>query len=343
MRLLWMAFLAAALALVVATSAPEPSSAQSSVTISGAVVNGTDGGTLPPELLVLMLVRGPDGRLVSTSQAFTDETGRFQSSDLPLVAGGTYAFSVEYSGVPYTSALSLEDLSEDVRLTVYETTQDVSVVRVTRQVMVIAEVVEKDREIAAIEFVHLSNDSDRTLLPDLANPARMSFLRFSLPPQAGELEVQSDLPGREIISMGTGFAVISPVVPGDHSVEFSYSFPYSNDVVSYRQAFLQGAEVYQVLVPDRLVQVEVAPLGREATIDIQGTVYQAWEGRDFKPGQGIELKLLHLPEPSVLARLEKSITSGAFWRVAIPSILGAVLVSLLIFSGLRGRAGSRVA
>jgi len=115
MRLFWMTFLAAALALVAATSGPEPSSAQSSVTISGAVVNGTDGGTLPPELLVLMLVTSPDGRLVATSQAFSDETGRFRSSDLPLVAGGTYAFSVEYAGVLYTSALSLEDLSEDER------------------------------------------------------------------------------------------------------------------------------------------------------------------------------------------------------------------------------------
>ena len=342
MRLLCMVVLAAALALVVVTSGPEPSFAQGSLTISGVVVNGTDGGTLPPELLVLMLVTSPDGRLVATSQAISDETGRFQSSELPLVAEGTYAFSVEYAGVLYTSTLSRKALSEDVRLTVYETTQDVSVVRVTRQVMVIAEVIEKDREIAAIEFVHLSNESDRTLLPDLANPARMSFLRFSLPPQARELEVQSDLPGREIISVGTGFAVTSPVVPGDHSVEFTYLFPYRDDTVSYRQAFLQGAEVYQVLVPDRLVQVEVAPLDREAPINIQGTVYQAWEGRDFKPGQGIELKLLHLPEPSVLARLEKSITSGAFWQVALPSILGAVLVFLLIFGGLKGRVGSRV-
>ena len=54
----------------------------------------------------------------------------------------------------------------------------------------------------------------------------MSFLRFSLPPGTHDLDVQSNLPSREIISVGSGFAVTSPVTPGGHSVEFSYIFPY---------------------------------------------------------------------------------------------------------------------
>lgn len=220
--------LAAALVLAAVATGPGASFAQEPggvATVNGRVVNGTAGGPPPAGLLILALATDGDGGLVATSQAFSDESGRFTVTELPLVEGGRYIFSVDYAGMMYTATLGPGDLSGDLRITVYESTEDVSVVRVTKQVQVIAEVDKKEREVAAIEFVLLTNESDRTLVPNLANPAQMSFLRFSLPPQAYDLNVQSDLPSREIISVGTGFAVTSPVIPGDHSIEFSYFFP----------------------------------------------------------------------------------------------------------------------
>ena len=113
----------------------------------------------------------------------------------------------------------------------------------------------------------LNNSSDRTLLPDLTKPGQISFLRFALPLQADELNVRSNLPGGNVISIGTGFALTSAVLPGDHNLEFSFRFPYTGDSVSYRQSLPQGAEVYQVLVPRRLAQVEVRPLRPISSID----------------------------------------------------------------------------
>ena len=55
------------------------------------------------------------------------------------------------------------------------------------------------------------------------------------------------------------------------------------------------------------------------------------------------LTLHHLPQPGFLLRLEKSIASGAFWQVAIPVILGAVLASLLLLGAFRPSAKSSVA
>ena len=304
-------------------------SAQGPVTINGQVVNGTAGAQLLSGIRVLALLTDGSGRPVKTGQALTDGGGRFKFDDFPKVPEGRYAFSLDYGGVFYNTALDPEELGAGVVLTVYETIQDVSVVRVTRQVVVIVGVDEAKQVITAVEFLALSNLGDRTLLPDLSNPAQMSFLRFSLPPNASGLSVQSDLPSREIIDIGRGFAVTSPVAPGDHRIEFSYTFPYKGETVSFRQGFQQGAGVFQVMVPDGLGRIQVGPLNPVDSINIQGTSYSTWEQRDFSPGDDLQLTLLDLPQPGPWTRFRSMVTEATFWQMAIPSVVGIVLASLL--------------
>ncbi len=309
--------------------------AQEEVSIRGTVVNGTAGASVPADIPVLLLVTGPDNSLMATNQTATAEGGRFQFDQIPKEESGSYAFSVDYAEVFYGASLTLQDLAQEVRITVYETTDDASIVKVINQVLVIAGVDTKNRQISAVEFVRLSNTGDRTLLPNLANPETLSFLRFALPPLSEELDVGSDLPGGDIVSVGTGFALTSPVVPGDHFVDFSFRFPYQGDRISYRQSLPQGADVYQVMVPLELSEVEVSPLLPVPDVDVQGNSYRAWEGRDFAPGEGVDLQLTNLPQPGLWARLEKSVTDGTFWKIAIPSALGAMLAFLLLFGALR--------
>ena len=338
-RLFWLAFIVSA--LIAVGLKPESGLAQQVVSVKGRVVNGTSGAEPPGALPVLLLATGQDGRVAAATQALSDETGGFEFSDLPLMDGGQYLFSVDYAGVLYREVLLPEELSGGVQIQVYETTRDVTVVQVRRQVLVIASVDRTKREISAIEFVLLANESDRTLLPDVSNPALMSFLRFSLPPQTRDLDVQSNLPSREVISVGSGFAITSPVVPGGHSVEYSYIFPYEGNVHSYRQPLLQGAEVYQVLVPERLAPIRVGTLEKVEPVRIQGTLYQAWEERHIDPGQGVALELLELPEPSLPDRFERAITSATLWRALLPGALGAFLAVLLLFGAFKGRVGFR--
>jgi hypothetical protein len=120
------------------------------------------------------------------------------------------------------------------------------------------------------------------------------------------------------------------VVPGEHAVDFSFRFPYRGDRVSYRHSFFQGSDVYQVLVPERMTSIQVAPLEQAPTVDIEGSRYRVWEGRDFRSGQNMVLELTNLPEPSLAARFGKLVTDGSFWRVAIPGAAGAALAFLLL-------------
>jgi hypothetical protein len=326
--------LAAAVFVSVLVSGPGRGQAQSAddvISLQGRVVNGTAGAELPNGLAVLMLVTGTDGTLSGTGQTSPDPEGRFVFQDVKRVEGGNYTLSVDYDGVFYGTNLTLVGPEQDIILTVFEPTQDASVVSVGRHVMVLAAVDDKDRMVTAFEFAEVANLSDRTLVPDLTNQAQISFLRFALPPNASDLNVESSLRGGDIIAIPTGIALTAPVPPGDHSVVFSYSFPYEGSGLAYRQSLVQGAEVFQVLVPEGLTSVSVPGLAQIPPVNIQGTSYRAWEGRDFPPGRGLELAFTGLPEPGVWSRFGSSVTYGTFWQIAIPSAVGATLAALLLW------------
>jgi hypothetical protein len=319
-----------ALTLAFAAAGLGTGSAQETVTIQGTVTNGTGGAEPPPDLTVFLLASDQAGQLATADQTTIGDGGRFQFDQVPLLEGGSYLVSADYAGVFYTETLAPDELADEARLTVYETTQDPAVLKVSLQALLIAGVDEKNRDISAIEFVRLSNPSDRTFLPDTAETVPEDLLRFSLPPLAEDLSVQSDLPGGDILPTVTGFALTSAVVPGEHAVDFSFRFPYRGDRVSYRQSFILGSDVYQVLVPERMASIRVAPLEEAPPVDIEGSLYRVWEGRDFQGGQDMVLELSNLPEPSLAERLGSSVTGGTFWRVAIPGAAGAALVFLLL-------------
>ena len=317
--------------------------AQESVTVKGAVVNGTVNASLPDEIQVLMLVTDADGSTVTTAHTLTDASGQFEFVELPSVRGGRYTLGANHLGTLYTLGLSLDELAGNVTLNVYETTTDATVVRVTHHLTVLADVDVTAREMTFIDFVTLVNESGLTLQPDLSVPAQMSFLRFSLPPLAETIGMQSDLTGGDIVSVGTGFAVTSQVPPGQHSMEFSYKLPYQGGSITYRHAFHQGVEVFQVLIPERYSGMEVSPLERVSSPNLDGTLYTAWEQRDLGRSEELMLTLSHIPQPGLALRVERWLANGVFWQVAIPSLLGLVLTVLLLWGGLRPSRGGSTA
>lgn len=310
--------------------------AQEATTVRGQVINGTADAEIPEALSVLMLITGADGRLAGTGQASADSDGDFVFENVQVEDGSTYTVSVDHLGVFYGTSLTHDNLAEELTLTVYETTRDASVIHVERQVMVIASVDKDNQSVSAIEFVRLVNPSDRTLLPDLTNLEQISFLRFALPPNPAELNVQSDLPGGDIVSIGTGFALTSPVVPGAHSIDFSYVFPYEEDTVSYRQSLVQGAGIFQVLMPETFPDMAVSNLTSVDPVNIQDTSYRAYEVRDLPQGQGLQVEITGLPLPGALTRFSNTITGGRFWQIAIPSALGVTLAFILLWGLIRG-------
>ena len=149
------------------------------------------------------------------------------------------------------------------------------------------------------------------------------------------MTVQSNLSGGDVISVGSGFALAAPVPPGQHSVDFAYTFPYQGGQVAYRNSLPQGANIFQILVPDRWENIEISGLDSRPPVGIQEGVYRAWEGRGIPAGPGVELRIDGLPQPGVLTRIGGTLSGGSFWLTAIPSAMGAALLSLLVLGLLR--------
>ena len=308
---------------------------QQTVALTGRVVNRTDGAILEPGLRVTLHSFSQSSGVFLSQDAATDDVGSFSFPNVELLREGGYAVTTDYADTRYSTLFRPEDLDRPVELVVYETTQDISIIRVVHQALILTDVDPRKQMITATIFVNLSNESDRTMLPDLTNvgPGRFSFLRFSLPPLAEELDVQSDLVGGQIIPMGSGFAMTAPVTPGAHNISFSFQFPYQGNALSYKQSLLQGADVFQVLIPQRLSEIQVATLEPLPAINAAGASYLAWERAELAPGQGVEVELANLPRASILSRWGQAAAEADFWQIALPAALAAVLAGLLIYGG----------
>ena len=156
--------------------------AQEAVSLTGQVINGTEGAESTRGLTILLLVLDGSRNLISTGQTVTGDDGSFEFRDVPAVPGGSYLLDVEYLGIPYQEIVTPDTLQAGLKLTIYETTTQISVIQVERQVMVITGIDPQEKEITAIEFVRVSNPGDRTVVSDLSEGTPMGFLRFpSLP------------------------------------------------------------------------------------------------------------------------------------------------------------------
>ena len=113
------------------------------------------------------------------------------------------------------------------------------------------------------EFVRFANptDHDAAAQPGNARPGMFSFMRFALPPDASQRHGTVRTCGGEIIiSVGSGFALTAPVPPGEHSVDFAYTFPYAGRAPwPTATASLRAPDIFQILVPDRWDGIEKCP------------------------------------------------------------------------------------
>ena len=329
--------LAALVAFILLGITPAALYSQSPATspVSGVLVNGTQGGAIPANATVLLHQFGLDSGSVDTYETTTDAAGAFRFDNVPTTPeNGSAAVVAIYGGTRYSEVLSPSETSAPVSLTVYELTRDVGVVATTEQSIIVAGIDTATRRMAAVQLFTLENRSDTTLVPDLSAPpmiGQFSFLRFSLPVEAANLDVSTDLVGGEVIPVGTGFAITAPVQPGRHQVSFTFTVPYEGDMLAWRDNTLQGAESLRLLIPDEFGDIGVGGLPAQEPLTLGEITYRVWGTESLAPGAGVDLQLSGLPEPSWITRLGNPLSEARFWYMAIPVAVAALLASLLIW------------
>ena len=333
---------------VVALLATAPAALQAqgsdTIAVSGALVNGTPGGGVPADVTVLLHRFGADSGSVDTFETLTDGDGTFRFNDVPTPEDGdSLALAADYGETRYTEVLSPSELSGPLTLEVYEFTRDVGVVATTEQSIIVAGIDAATRRMAIVQLFTLENRSDTTLVPDLSAPpmiGQFSFLRFSLPANATDLDVSTNLVGGEVIPVGTGFAITAPVRPGRHQASFTFTIPYEGNEVTWRDNTLQGAETFTLLIPEEFGNIGVGGLAADEGFTVGAVAYRAWRADKLAPGEGVNLTLSGLPEPSWLTRLGNPLSEVRFWYGALPVLVGIALAGLLAWGIWRRPAGS---
>jgi hypothetical protein len=303
--------------------------AQSSLVIRGRVVNGTADGPLPEGLEITLRFHDFRGDLaVRTTVASGDA---FDFPDLVPATGEGYRLEVVYEGVAYSLEVPADAPLEPVVLMVYETTGDPSVLSGTDSTLVLGRGDEAGRSVGVLAVVQLENRSDRTFVASPGASAPMDLLRFSLPAGAQDLDVQTFLEGGHLLRVDRGFALTTPVPPGVHDILFTYLAPYDGDVWAFDHGFPLGAGVFRIMVTLGLGVPESEGMLSLPPVVVAGTGYTVLEARDLAPRDRLLLRLTGLSQPSLWARLQRSLGDARFQRGLAPGVLGAALLGLLGF------------
>ena len=243
----------------------------------------------------------------------------------------------------YASGLGPASASRFAELVVYETTDSLEAVRVSGDVLLLRGSDDGGESLAAFEIVELLNEGDHTFVPDLDQPAQMKFLRFSLPEEAVDLDVSSDLAGGRLINVGSGFALTAPFPPGEGQVAYTYRLPYRDGEVRLSRTFPMGADLFRLLVERDTGSVgESAILSPIETAEVDGRSYNVSGAGGLELGDRLTVDIRGLPGPSWVDRVGSGLTDSGNWKIAIPSAVGLVMAALLAYS-LRRRAARSAA
>ncbi len=316
---------------------PAMALAQGPQVVTGKLTNGTSDGPVPAGVEVT-LHAVQSSASVETKVAETDEEGEFEIEVPMLDDAVSYVVSLTYEGAIYGRPLDFSGLDEPVGITVYESTTDLSVLQVNSAALVLRPQIDSEGMLTGSEVVSLVNTSDRTFTPDLTGPAmgQMNFMRFSLPPGASNLRLESDLAGGDIIDVGPGFAVTAAVPPGDHLVGFSYTAPYDGDSLEFTRTAHMATSDFHLLLPQELarVQSDILMAGEDRVL-LGDELFQAWRAGPLDEAEKVSMEFSGLPQPPWNERVADVVLEGSPPQLFLASLLGLALVGALLYSLLR--------
>jgi hypothetical protein len=291
--------------------------------VEGRAVNGS--GNNAPEFGLLVTLHQETTAGHEDSETTTDVDGKFRFEGIENVVGGSYGVSVDYQGVMY--GLDVDPSQQDVpiELVVYEAVDDDSAFDIEGASLLIVQA-DEPRTLWALEIITVANRSNTTYVPG-TDP--MKLLRFSLPPGARDLNVESSLPG-EAVQVDLGFALTSEIQPGEYEVMFSYMLPYEGSDVVLPRSYPHGTQGLRVLALPEVGALESDAMGTSEPVLIGSDVYQIMVAEDLPAGSKFSVSLSGLTQPTFGDRVSR------VWGKVKPEYaalggLAVFMTSLLVF------------
>jgi len=317
---------------------PAASTAQEGLAVAGILENGSPVDSFEPAQVTVAL-RVLEGTVVVDQRAVhPNAEGLFIFDGVQPAGVRTYFISAEYQGAIYSETRQLADIDRPVVLTVYEATQDPTVLSIVSHTVIVTGVDATEGVVEILERVSVANHSGSTLVPDLAS-GMMGFLRFALPAEAFNLDVRSDLVGGQILQVDRGFALTTPIPPTSdipYHVEFVYRVPYEGQMLDISRTLRFGAETIRVVVPVSVALGSSSALDNLGIAPFEGAEVQLLEAFGISPGTLLDLRLGGMPKAPLLARFARNL-SDWYLVAGVPSVVGLALLAAVII-GVRKRS-----
>ena len=311
-----------------------PAYGQEGGLIAGRVINGTTDGTTVEGVPVSLHILG-NGEVPDVLAVITDSNGRFVLEEPPESADG-YMLVATYQDVDYSVEVAVGDDLSDVALTVYEPTSSLENVAVSMNSVLVVGIDSEARRLSVMELVLVENTGDRIFVTNINEGGPMNLLRFPLPPNAINLLVQTELPQGEVIQVDTGFAITAAVPPGEYSMAFTYTAPYTERRLDFSRQFLQGVGSFRFLVPEGIGSVTGPTLESIGITEIGETTFQVLHAENIARGDSVTVALGDLAGPSVSRRIMDQLRSPA-WSTVVAVALIVALGVLVVLGVIRAR------
>jgi mono/diheme cytochrome c family protein len=213
----------------------EPTFNPDAFDITGQVRNATTG-QLAPQGLPVYLNYGSASVGLNTLQTTVDADGRYMFENVPRLSESAYFVYTLYSGVTFDGGVRrVEDVGAalDVPLTIYETTDDLALIRLARidtQMEPFPALQEgpSGSGLLVTQTFTFENVGDRAFV--LSQAGRTFSVLLTMPPGSIALNALND---RRFIVAQEQFAVIYAMglPPGETRIELVYFWPYSDGAV----------------------------------------------------------------------------------------------------------------
>ncbi|HVE76754.1 MAG TPA: hypothetical protein VND22_08340 [Actinomycetota bacterium] len=191
---------------------------QTDVTVAGTVVNGTSGSHSPVGAEVTIAQLSPSGDEVARAASIIGADGGFSAGPFDGARGERFIAVVQHSGVAYSAQSDAAGGIADLQLTVFDTTNDVSVVAVESDTLTL--VGGSQGNVDALQVMRIRNSADRTYIGE--STAASFVVKFPAAEGALGITAEEGLDPERLVALPDGIGSGLPLHPGLTSFSYVY-------------------------------------------------------------------------------------------------------------------------
>ena len=295
-------------------------------TIQGKITLIKDNLETPVQEVELNIFISPYQDDMSIIRTLTDTNGEFKIENI-LTSNSLILINFSYDNVDYSQPAELTDAGEIIEIKLYGQKSDYSEISIKSQSIIIVDVDPSNEILSIMEMVNIHNPTNYTIVPD--SDSIMSLLRFALPENYFDLDIQSSLPIGNAIEVNKGFGMTNPIPPGTNEIIYSYRVIYDKKAYPIDRKVSYPIDSLLVLIPEGIgsVDTDSNSFTQKGIANIGSRNYTQYEFGKFQNAQAINIIFDDLPIISIFKKFIQYIGNNPL--TFIPISLGIITIAAL--------------